>query len=297
MAGWRMSAPPPPAPRLAGGADRGLRGVVRGCPLLTADLGWFAAPARPGWASGSVWSRTPPALRSSATRDRSAGRARQGRYKLGHEHILIRHICGMRSRWQHTTRPAQRSDGSDRGCPLDTGVVRLMWHANGTTGEERLGAGGELEALRPPARSPLFAGASNRHHLPTGGAPGAALPPGSLRGTRPGPGRHSRFYAGGQEGGRLPYPPCKQGNGGWPGRLGTHPCQLHAGNRCADCCFARWRWTVRAEVMWSTGHWYAFTCRGVTKHKPAPFTRRWSPASAAGSNADVSVGCRRPGRG
>jgi hypothetical protein len=28
--------------------------------------------------SGPVWSRTPPALRSSATRDRSAGRARQG---------------------------------------------------------------------------------------------------------------------------------------------------------------------------------------------------------------------------
>jgi hypothetical protein len=44
-----------------------------------------------------------------------------------------------------------------------------MWHANGTTGEERLGAGGEVEALRPPARSPLFAGASNRHHLPTVG--------------------------------------------------------------------------------------------------------------------------------
>jgi hypothetical protein len=37
-------------------------------------------------------------------------------------------------------RPAQRSDGSDRGCPLDTGVVRLMWHANGTTSEERPGA-------------------------------------------------------------------------------------------------------------------------------------------------------------
>jgi hypothetical protein len=207
MADWRMSALPPPAPRLAGGADRGRRGVVRGCPLLTADLGWFAAPARPGWASGSVWSRTPPALRSSATRDRSAGRARQGRYKLGHEHILIRHICGMRSRWQHTTRPAQRSDGSDRGCPLDTGVVRLMWHANGTTGEERLGAGGELEALRPPARSPLFAGASNRHHLPTGGAPGAALPPGSLRGTRPGPGRHSRFYAAKSRNKKAPYLP------------------------------------------------------------------------------------------
>jgi hypothetical protein len=32
--------------------------------------------------SGSAWSRTPPALRSSATRDRSAGRARQGRCSL-----------------------------------------------------------------------------------------------------------------------------------------------------------------------------------------------------------------------
>ena len=32
---------------------------------------------------GPVWSRTPPALRSSATRDRSAGRARQGRCKPG----------------------------------------------------------------------------------------------------------------------------------------------------------------------------------------------------------------------
>jgi hypothetical protein len=75
-------------------------------------------------------------------------------------------------------RPAQRSDGSDRGCPLHTGVVRLMWHANGTTGEERPGAGGEVEALRPPARSPLFAGASNRHHLPTMGRPTPLFLPG-----------------------------------------------------------------------------------------------------------------------
>jgi hypothetical protein len=104
-------------------------------------------------------------------------------------------------------RPARRWRSCDRGCPLGTGIDPWMWHANGTTGEERLGAGGEVEALRPPARSPLFAGASNRHHLPTGGAPGAALPPGSLRGTRPGPGRHSRFYAGSQETRRLPYPP------------------------------------------------------------------------------------------
>jgi hypothetical protein len=41
-------------------------------------------------------------------------------------------------------RPAQRSDGSDRGCPLDTVVVRLMWHASGTVGEN--GDGSHLTA-------------------------------------------------------------------------------------------------------------------------------------------------------
>src|SRR5215217_8450197 len=51
-------------------------------------------------------------------------------------------------------RTAQQSDGSDRGCPLDTGVDPWMWHANGTTGEERLGAGGVEALSRPPARSP-----------------------------------------------------------------------------------------------------------------------------------------------
>src|SRR5918994_5972479 len=33
-------------------------------------------------------------------------------------------------------RPGQWSGGSDRGCPLDTGVVRLMWHVGGTAGED-----------------------------------------------------------------------------------------------------------------------------------------------------------------
>jgi hypothetical protein len=53
-----------------------------------------------------------------------------------------------------------------------------MWHANGMTGEERLGAGGEVEALRPPARSPLFAGASSRHHLPKVERPASLFLPG-----------------------------------------------------------------------------------------------------------------------
>jgi hypothetical protein len=51
---------------------------------------------------------------------------------------------------------------------------------NGMTGEERPGAGGEVEALRPPARSPLFAGASSRHHLPTVGRPTPLFLPGRI---------------------------------------------------------------------------------------------------------------------
>jgi hypothetical protein len=29
-------------------------------------------------------------------------------------------------------RPVQRSNGSDRGCPLDTVIDPTMWHASGT---------------------------------------------------------------------------------------------------------------------------------------------------------------------
>jgi hypothetical protein len=76
--------------------------------------------------------------------------------------------------------PARRWRSCDRGCPLGTGIDPWMWHVNGTTGEERLGAGGEVEALRPPARSPLFAGASNRHHLPKVGRPTPLFLPGRI---------------------------------------------------------------------------------------------------------------------
>jgi hypothetical protein len=37
-----------------------------------------------------------------------------------------------------------------------------------------------VEALRPPARSPLFAEASNRHHLPTVGRPAPLFLPGRI---------------------------------------------------------------------------------------------------------------------
>jgi hypothetical protein len=78
-------------------------------------------------------SRTPPALRSSATRDRSAGRARQGRCRPrltdpllpkpdrpGPSHAKILNGAGRR--------------GSDivRGCPLGTARDRCEWQASGT---------------------------------------------------------------------------------------------------------------------------------------------------------------------
>jgi len=50
----------------------------------------------------------------------------------------------MRPCWKSVTRPAQRSDGSDRGCPLATVIDRPMWHASGT--------GDEYDAARPGGR-------------------------------------------------------------------------------------------------------------------------------------------------
>jgi hypothetical protein len=69
--------------------------------------------------SGPVRSRTPPALRSSATRDRSAGRARQGRYKpRPTDHLLPKPVRPLLS-------PARAGNGAGRGrfvvvrsCPL-----------------------------------------------------------------------------------------------------------------------------------------------------------------------------------
>jgi hypothetical protein len=38
----------------------------------------------------------------------------------------------MHSCWKSVTRPDQRSDGSDRGCPLGTVIDPPIWHASGT---------------------------------------------------------------------------------------------------------------------------------------------------------------------
>jgi hypothetical protein len=67
------------------------RTTYRWRPLRTAQLRWRVDQTWTKLSSmgvrGPVRSRTPLALRSSATRDRSAGRARQGRYSSSHERI------------------------------------------------------------------------------------------------------------------------------------------------------------------------------------------------------------------
>jgi len=116
------------------------------------------------------------------------------------------------------SRPARRWRRCDRGCPLGTGIDRPMWHANGTTGEERPGAGGEVEALRPPHVLCCSQGLPDRHHLPKVGRPTPLFLPGRIAEPAPAPGRDSRVYAGSQEGGRLPYLPWYGVTEAGPGR-------------------------------------------------------------------------------
>jgi hypothetical protein len=73
--------------------------------------------------------------------------------------ILIRHIRGMRSCWLSVGGPAHGRYGTDRGCPLGTGVVRPMWHANGAVLPARLlassrpGTPPRVKGGRRPSRS------------------------------------------------------------------------------------------------------------------------------------------------
>ena len=83
--------------------------------------------------SGPVWSRTPSALRSSATRGRSAGRARQGRCKP--RPLACHAVSGFSATAGRDGRPGQRPSLSDRDCPLRTAGDRCLWHAGGTAGE------------------------------------------------------------------------------------------------------------------------------------------------------------------
>ena len=84
--------------------------------------------------SGPVRSRTPPALRSSATRDRSAGRARQGRCKP--RPLIIDYLLAEPDRPGSLpatagNRAGRRRRGTVRGCPLGPGQDRCEWHASG----------------------------------------------------------------------------------------------------------------------------------------------------------------------
>jgi hypothetical protein len=51
-------------------------------------------------------------------------------------------FAGMRSCWTSVTGPVQRSDDSDRGCPLGTVIDPPIWHASGTAGENETTIGG-----------------------------------------------------------------------------------------------------------------------------------------------------------
>lgn len=55
-----------------------------------------------------------------------------------HELILIRHVHGMRSSSKSVRRAGHPRYVGDRGCPLGTGLVRPMWHANGMAGRTNL---------------------------------------------------------------------------------------------------------------------------------------------------------------
>jgi hypothetical protein len=65
--------------------------------------------------SGPVWSRTPPAFRSSANRNRSAGRSRQGRSSLDPLHAIYGPSASSRPIWLLSC---------DSDCPLVTVVDR-----------------------------------------------------------------------------------------------------------------------------------------------------------------------------
>jgi hypothetical protein len=109
-------------------------GRDRSCPPRTsgsrcrADLARTRATTTTA-GSGPVWSRTPAALRSSATRDRSAGRARQGHH--GDDPLSCHAVRLLLRRWplflagrrgpswatsgcEHADQPA-RDGGQDRG--------------------------------------------------------------------------------------------------------------------------------------------------------------------------------------
>jgi hypothetical protein len=95
----------------------------------------------PGLGCGPVLSRTPPALWSSATRDRSAGRARQGRCKPHpSDPLLPKPVRAGLSPGKVGNDPAHACHSVVRGCPLGSERDRCEWHASGTAGEDDLGA-------------------------------------------------------------------------------------------------------------------------------------------------------------
>jgi hypothetical protein len=69
------------------------------------------------------------------SRGQAAGGGRGGPWSASLSGIFAR----MRSCWKRDRWPAYRWGGVDRGCPLGTGIVRPVWHANGTDGNHQRG--------------------------------------------------------------------------------------------------------------------------------------------------------------
>ena len=120
MADWRMRAPPPPAPRLAGGAGRGRRGVVRGCPLGTDHdrCEWHGSGTTRGqpWYACRCWVHLDHRVRAVRGNHGCMGKplqtARQlipmpsGRGRMG---------CWLRRRATHASRAGEFAAGSKGG--------------------------------------------------------------------------------------------------------------------------------------------------------------------------------------
>jgi hypothetical protein len=95
--------------------------------------------------------------------------------------MLIRHVRGMCSCWRSVTGTAQRSDGSDRGCPLGTVIDPPIWHAGGTPSRTWATATGRCATSTRPS----CAGRS-------GTAAGSRSAPRATRSSPPSPARWGR---------------------------------------------------------------------------------------------------------
>jgi len=96
---------------------------------------WRPTPAHEKWQRG----RGPRVVDCSAEGASAASTASVTcEFALAAGHFQPRHIRGMCSCWWSVTGPAHWWSAVDRGCPLYTVRVRLVWHAGGMRRSGRL---------------------------------------------------------------------------------------------------------------------------------------------------------------